>query len=134
MKTPVEIAQMHEQLGGTGLSGAFVYCGANRCTYQSQDLRPSQVLPDGTVDLGTGLVFHVNGKRGQNWRFIVSLEPSDTYTVRLWRSATAAEQAKGLRGVLLEEKDDIYCDTLQECVEGMYDRAIAKHCDGFIPS
>ncbi len=137
---PYTIRTIIEQCGGMGLRGAFVYIGASRFTYKCDDVesecRPgtrSSVTKEGLVDYEVGLTVKVNGKRGAGWHMMIAYEPDDTYSVYLWRRAYPNEEAKGLRGVVLNQCDDVYCDTLKEVVEKMYDRAIKEHNDGFIP-
>ena len=125
---------MLDQLG-RGINGSLAYVGASRLIYKN---RPDDSCPDasivtdnGLVDYQTGLQFNVNGKRG--WKIIVSLEPSDTYTVRLWHSFHPSITAKtGKFGENLEENSDVYCDMLADMVESMYDAAIQQYCGGFI--
>jgi len=133
MSLPYQIQAMLEQMG-SGLSGARVYVGASKLTYSCKyetGGAASKVMKNGTVDAPVALIFSVNGKRGAGWKMIVSLEPSDTYTVRLWKPCwrTSSDRV----GEILDESSDIYCDQLRECIERMYDRAIQKHCGGFIP-
>jgi hypothetical protein len=93
----------------------------------------SFVRPDGLVDWDVGLCFRVNGRRKQDWRIMVAYEPSDTYTVYLWRTAKPTEERAGLRGVVINRLDDVYGEDLKGVVEQMYDRAIKEHNGGFIP-
>jgi hypothetical protein len=138
-KVPETIRTIIEQCGGMGLRGAFVYVGAQEFSYKCPNVRgecrgsPSNITEHGLVDYGVGLTFRVNGKRGANWRMMIAYEPDDTYSVYLWRRAYPKEEEKGLRGVVLESADDVYCDTIKSVVEQMYDRAIKEHNDGFIP-
>ena len=131
------IKTMIEQLGGTGLTGAIVYCGGRDTTYMGRDddayPDPSYVDERGLVGYQIGICFRVNGKRGRNWKMLITLEPNDTYTVRLWCAATRSQQRQGIFGVVLDERTDVYADQLQEVVERVYDQAIKNHCDGFIP-
>ena len=142
MSVPYQIETMLAQMG-KGLSGARVYVGASQITYScKEEGGESKVLPNGLIDAPISVCFKVNGKRGASWKMIVSLEPSDTYTVRLWKPIrqTALAAAKAMEagkpekyGEVLDESSDVYCDVLQEVIERMYDRAIKKHNDGFIP-
>lgn len=133
---PVHIQQMIEQLG-QGYSGALIYTGGHdliyRCRPDGSRPDPSSVTEAGAIEFQTGLQFRVNGRRNAGWKIFVSLEPNDTYTVRLWRRALPTEQATGLAGVILDTANDVYCDDLQLTVEGMYDTAIEKFNQGFIP-
>lgn len=141
---PQTIQSIQQQLGH-GLTGAMVYVGASHPTYLCKHEyggAESKVLENGMIDAPVSLSFKVNGKRGQGWRIFISLEPSDTYTVRLWKSIKTSlkKTCKLLQekkiipvGEVLDTATDIYCDQLQECVEGMYDRAIKAHNQGFIP-
>jgi hypothetical protein len=141
MSIPYQIQAIMEQLG-SGLRGARAYVGASQLTYsckQESGGGESKVLENGLVDAPVALTFNVNGKKGAGWKIIISIEPSDTYTVRLWKpvrvSAKKVAEGRwdGKNGEILDESTDIYCDQLQESVERMYDRAIQKHSGGFIP-
>lgn len=132
-----QIRQMIDQMGGLGITGAFAYIGANQICSRSRpdDSKPdpSVVTPQGAISYQVGLQFAVNGKRGEGWKMVVAFEPSDTYTVRLWRRSTEDElKNAGVMGVILDSTDDVYCDNLQRVVESMYDRAIEQYCNGFI--
>jgi hypothetical protein len=130
---PSRISEMMRQLG-RGLSGALVYVGAGKVVYQDREpWRSSQELPNGLVRFDVGIAFPVNGKRGQGWKIVISLEPCDTYTVYLCRRANRKEQAAGKLGVVMKSQDDVYCDVLQQVVEATYDNAIREKNGGFIP-
>lgn len=129
---PQPIRDIQDQLG-RGLSGAMCYVGASNPTYLCRDwTSASKVRDDGTVHFDVGLCFQVNGKRGQGWRIIIAVEPCDTYTVRLWRKAKPSEVREGKLGVVMTEIEDVYCDTLKQVVEKVYDDAIREHNGGFI--
>jgi len=148
MSLPYQIEAMREQLG-KGLRGAMAYVGASKPTYTCKHETGggnSEVTENGLVSAPVALTFAVNGKRGAGWRIIVSIEASDTYTVRLWKpvNTTAKARMKEMEkaaaegrpmklGEVLDESSDVYCDVLQEVVERMYDRAINEKCGGFIP-
>ena len=54
------------------------------------------------------------------FRFHVAYEAgADTYTVRLWR-AIDPKLNNGKVGELVNERDDIYCDVLDETIDRMY--------------
>ena len=149
MSLPYQIEAMVSQLGGRGLNGAMAYVGASKPTYSCKfetGGANSKVTENGLVDAPVSLAFSVNGKRGAGWKIIVSIEASNTYTVRLWKplNATALARAKEMAaakaegrperyGEVLDESSDVYCDVLKEVVERMYDRAIKKDGDGFVP-
>lgn len=144
MSLPYQIEAMRQQLG-TGLRGAMAYVGASQPTYSCKyptGGATSKVTENGLVDAPVSLCFKVNGKRGAGWRMIVSLEATDTYTVRLWKknpmgAKTAMKlmaEGKPLKvGEVISERSDVYCDNLQQVVEGMYDDAIKEKNGGFIP-
>ena len=141
MNPPYTIRTIIQQMGGLGVNGAPAYVGAHQFSYKCppseseyRSSYPSRATPEGQLDYDVGLTFLVNGKRGQHWTMLVAYEPDDTYSVWLWRRATAVEQARGRLGVVLSRKDEVYCDTLKETIERMYDEAIRQHCGGFIPS
>lgn len=144
MSLPYQIEQMSHQIGN-GLNGGFAYIGASKkyytCKYPTGGAT-STVLPNGTVDAPVSLVFNVNGKKGAGWKIIVSLEPSDTYTVRLWKPSKislkkqcqlmSANQMVPV-GTVMATSTDVYCDQLQGCIEAMYDKSIREHNNGWIP-
>lgn len=130
------IEQMIELLGGLGLESSFTYTGATRIVCKSREdgskPDPSLVTDAGLVDYQVGIQFKVNGKRF--WKMVVSLEPSDTYTVRLWQGYTIPRIARsGKFGEVLYEFSDVYCDSLQDMVEHIYDLAVDEYLGGFIP-
>lgn len=132
-QVPYPIQAIVGQLGGMGLQGAIAYTGGHNFAYACKSGRgDSKVTPEGCVDYDTGFSFHVNGKRGRKWIIIVSLEFSDTYTVYLWQSATPKKRGQGIYGEILDKREDVYCDMLQEVAERMYDNAIKKYNKGFI--
>ena len=125
------------QLGGLGLRGAICYTGGQQVTYKD---RPDEMTPDpsridrGGVHFDTGIMWKVNGKRSQTWKELVTLEPSDTYTVRLLKINTPQQWAKtGYPCEVLYEASDVYCDMLQAIAEEAYDTAIKERNDGWIP-
>ena len=134
MTLPWRIEQILSQMGGRGLHGALVYTGASMVGYNNREddskPDPSTVDDKGFVDFQTGLMFKVNGPRGKLWKIIVSFEPNDTYTVRLWQGLSLAQTGK--IGEILFEFDDVYCDMLQSFIEEIYDTAIAKYNGGYI--
>lgn len=130
------IEQMIALLGGLGLGGSFAYVGASQIVYKSREDEskpdPSKVTDVGLIDYQIGIQFKINGKR--LWKIIVSLEPSDTYTVRLWQGySISTVDLLGIWGRVLYEFTDVYCDSLQDIVEHVYDTAIEEYLDGFIP-
>jgi hypothetical protein len=130
---PTRIQNIIEQLG-RGLRGALMMTGGQLIGYWDKPLtRTSSVTPEGLIDAECCLTFSVNGKRGQGWRFHIAYEPSDTYTVRLWRSYRSRSLDCSRCGVVLDCVENIYCDGLRDSVVGMYDEAIRRHCNGFIP-
>lgn len=131
------IQAMIDQMGGRGLRGAFVYCGASQIGYKAECAGTpdaSTFTEDGFVKYQVGLTFKVNGKRSQTWKMIVSYEPSDTYTVRLIKvHGTGTFVETGVASVLLAEAAEcVYADELQRVVEELYDSAIRRFNDGFI--
>jgi hypothetical protein len=58
---------------------------------------------------------------------LVTLEPSDTYDVRLVNLTAPIEDQ------VIEHRQDVYCDDLQHAVERVYDKAIESRNEGFIP-
>jgi hypothetical protein len=135
------IEQMMEQMGALNKNisrNCFAYIGATNPIYKAREddalPDPSSVGKDGMIEYQVGLQFNVNIKPG--WKIIVTLEPDDTYTVRLWRqhrrNTWLQKDGSMLVGEVIEEMTDVYCDMLQETVEHIYDQAIQKHNNGFI--
>jgi hypothetical protein len=123
MTLPYRIKSIIDQTGGEGLGGAFCYIGAQNFVYLDRDLSSSE-FKDGMLTFSTGLLFKVNGG-WRGWKMAITLEPNDTYTVRLM--AVRRDRAK-----LLDEVTDVYCDMLKFTVESMYDNAVNKYSGGFI--
>jgi hypothetical protein len=137
---PYAIRTIVQQVGGCGVHGALAYVGADhlcfKCPPSETEYRPSQrseVMPNGLLSYEVGLAFRVNGKRRQHWTMLIAYEPDDTYTVYLWRRPSRTQLIHGIAGLILDQCDQVYCDTLRSTVEQMYDRAIRKYCNGFIP-
>ena len=136
---PDTIQAILAQAGGLGLTGAFVYVGAQHFTYRCAEPRgeyrsgqPSRLIAEGgppRVEYEVGLQCYVNGKTGHRWTLIIAYEPDDTYTVWLVESH-AGRQATTM---VLACHRDVYCDTLQGVIEHAYDSAIRDHNGGFIP-
>lgn len=127
MPIPYQINEIVRQLGD-----AFFYVGGSKPVYrQRPDESPypnaSSVNEYGLVDYETGIQFSVNIGR-PHWKMVISLEPSDTYTVRLWKPGGAP----GVVGTVVDEAEDVYCDELNAFVSRMYDSAINKYQGGFI--
>lgn len=136
-RLPDTINAIIQQMGGRGITGAFVYVGAGRivhkCPRQEGECRSgyrSRVTPEGLIDYDVGIQFTVNGKPGELWKMVVAYEPDDSYSVWLW---TNKSSVPGKMGEVIEHREDIYCDNLKQCVEAMYDRAIQARNQGFIP-
>jgi len=138
---PYTFSNIIQQLGGTGINGAFAYTGGRNRAYHAGEgtdngaypLKMSSVKDNGTISADSYLQWDVNVKRGQVWRVIVAYEPNDTYTVRLWRMFGAQKMFKtGKVGEVLYEFGEVYCDNLKSVVESTYDQAINKYNNGFI--
>lgn len=136
---PETVQAIIAQAGGLGLGGAFVYVGAQNFTYRCAEAlgehrssRLSRLVSEGGqgfIDYEVGLQCRGNGKRGRAWTLIVAYEPTDVYTVWL---VEGHRDRKGSEMVLACQRD-VYCDTLQGVIEGVYDQAIRDHNQGFIP-
>jgi hypothetical protein len=135
MEAPYTINTIVAQLG-TGFYGALCYVGAHGFSYEcppgnegeTRPDRASSITPDGLVDYGVGLAFKVAGPPRAGWRIIVTYEPCDTYSVYMTRPPKKVECAEqGLRGVVLDQASDVYCDNLRHVVQNMFDRALEKH-------
>jgi len=129
---PWQIQTIIDQAGGRGIHGAFGYIGAHQFGYMFNPDDPNfsmSKFEDGYIHYGCGLRFKPNGKK--NWLMVIALDADkDTYSVYLM---AVGNIQTGCRSKLLDSMDDVYCDMLQDIVEKMYDRAIEKYCDGFIP-
>jgi len=69
----------------------------------------------GTITkLGTAnsLIFNLRGSPAGISKIEVTLDPSDTYTVKFWRGACGRHLAK-----LVHEIDNVYADGLNQCIE-----------------
>lgn len=138
MTAPLTINTIATQLG-SGINGALCYVGAHGFSYEcppGHDIvaRPdssSSITPNGLVDYGVGLAFKVNGPPRAGWKIIVTYEPDDTYSVYMTRPPKKIVEFKrqGLRGVVLDQASDVYCDNLKQVVENMYDRALKKYAE-----
>jgi len=117
---------IYEQLGGWRLRGAITYCGGREVRYGKFNPSYPQVEPDDNClfDFTNCLRFRPNTNRKS--LIIIAIQPSDTYTVWLWR------EKKELTGEIVGYADDVYCDNLQRIVEGMYDAYIKEYQKGFI--
>jgi hypothetical protein len=137
--TPQTISTILAQLG-RGLHGALVYVGAegvvHRCHAREGECRSrfrSNVGAEGVVNFDVGIKFRVNGKPSERWSMVIAYEGNDTYTVYLWRCATAAEKAAGLEGAVIESSNDVYAQNLKGVVERMYDDGLKARNGGFMP-
>jgi len=130
------IETMVAQLGGRGMSGAFLYTGASQMGYKAREddatPRDSGVEKHGLISYEIGIQFKVNSTK--RWKIIVTLESNDTYTIRLWHPFRRDKFIRtGIVGEVLDKATDVYCDQLQSIVESIYDQAIEKYCNGCIP-
>lgn len=136
---PDTIQTMIDQMGGRGTRGAFTYVGAQNLMYnqKTKEGTPNETryFPEhGTFDVDTGLTFNVNMGKGSQWKMIVAYQPSDTYSVFLWRGFRGEKAAKtGKMGEAVTKIHDVYADELQHTVESVYDDAIKKYKGVFIP-
>lgn len=133
---PYTIRTIIEQLGGAGISGALVYCGADqaklrwKCPQADGEYRGHsdgcEAMLACPLDMpeSVGIEFPVNGKDGEDWHMAVTYECNDTYTVRLFTKSPAV--------TFIETFEDAYGDNLKDVVENMYDRAIKNRNEGFI--
>ncbi len=130
------IQQMIQQMGGMGLNGAFTYTGARRITYKARedDGKPGDSVWDdksGTLSYDYGIMFTPN--LNINARMIVTVEYSDTYTIRLLKVHQLRTAVKtGQQAQVLAVCTDVYDDMLQDCVERMYDEWVREHQDNWI--
>ena len=89
------------------LASAFAYMGVDA----NLQLRPDTVA------------LFVNGKP-HTWVMTIQLAFSDTFTVRLYQVEDEV--------TLLEMREDVYFDELQDATEQMYDECIKKYNNGMI--
>lgn len=115
------------------LGQALPYVGAHGLSYahpadHRDESRPSSFHSkfENGLHYEVGLEFRVNGKRREQWRFVVVYEPDDTYTIWLF-------VIRDFKVEVARELRDIYADNLQESVESVYDHAIETRNEGFIP-
>lgn len=122
MENNWQIQEIIGQLGGRGLRGGLVYVGAHNLQARANGICESKVT-ETSIDFGVGLIFTPNIRR-RGARILITVEPSDTYTVRLLFVGKTIEVYK--------EFDNVYCDQLQFIVEQMYDEYIKTVQGGFI--
>lgn len=122
------------QLLGRGLNGAFAYIGADQLVYNCLDVdsKPlaSTVDDKGLISCEVGLMFRVNLGRPK-WKMVITVEPSDTYKLRLWKPLSLVKTGKV--GEVMVEYGDIYCEDLKRFVEETYDEWAKKIHGAFIP-
>ncbi len=106
---PDTIAAMFEQLGGRKIF-AMAFSGSAYST---------SPVPELVLNIATALR---RGAKGKATTVVVTLDPSDTYTVKTLRVGTART---GYATKTLETCEGIYCDMLRECVEGMTGLALS---------
>ena len=133
---PHTISVLFDQLGRYTLSGALVCVGSERgkAVYfhpegrDDEEVRGTEGMfeADGPA-FTVGVVFPVNGARKQGWMMAVNYSPADTYTVWLWR------RVPGEVPEMLQRIPGVYGDSLCETVISVYDDAIHRYNDGFIP-
>ena len=126
---------LYQQLGGQSLHGALVLTGARNVVSYPDDLNMPRVEPDdkGWMTCANGLAWQPN-VNARGVKFIIVLQPSDTYTIWLYKvvSRNSAAFRDGYAGTVLDKRDDVYFDQLIEVVDRMYVRYIEKYQDGFI--
>ena len=64
------------------------------------------------VDLGNGLQFSIKGSPRQVTKLVITLDPSDTYTVQAWK-------IRGRVCKMLAEQGNVYADSLHSTIETM---------------
>lgn len=128
-----QINAMLDQMG-RGINGALAYVGAQNISYKE---RADESTPDsstyddktGTLDYQVGVQFKPN--LNINARFVVTLEPSDTYTIRFIKLLPISHKS-GKVSKMLKVIGDVYCDQLQTLIEQTYDEWVNEHQQGFI--
>lgn len=124
-----------DQIGKSRLHGAYTLTGGRKLAFGPDvPLKQIEVDEAGCIDIVNGLMWQPNVSR-RNVKFIIVLQPCDTYTIWLWRGYTTQEFIKkndGKIGEVLEQMDDVYCDQLIDVIDSMYVDYIKKYQEGFI--
>lgn len=130
-----EIAStIYEQMGSRRLHGAFVLTGGRDLTFGSDEpLERVKVDEAGYIKIINGLMWKPNVTHPRV-KFIIILQPSDTYTIFIWKGFTTQQYIKngGKAGEVIEQVDDVYCDQLIDVIDSMYVEYIKKYQEGFI--
>jgi hypothetical protein len=126
-------AAIYQQAGGRSLHGAINLTGGRRVTYLPDgDLSPIGPDDRGALPMKNGLMWDPN-VRAHRTKFIVVLQPNDTYSVFLYKFKSPRSIAqKGIVGEVLQRVDDVYFDQLVDTIDAMYVAYIDEKQDGFI--
>ena len=86
------------------------------------DWNKSEVTPGGAIRYNFGVAFSLTG-RASSTKFIIALEPDDTYTVYVWRLRKRGD-TRPIIGEVLERHDGIYWDMMLELLEALYNEYV----------
>lgn len=131
-----QVAQtIYEQMGANSLHGAINLTGSRNVMLGSDNREQGRVEVDGGGYISTdnGLTFSPNVKSRQV-KFIVILQPNDTYTVFIWKGYTNSKAIKtGRAGQVINQVDTVYFDQLIDVIDAMYVEFLNEYEDGFLP-
>jgi len=122
-------------MGANGLHGAVNLVGGRNVMLGSDNRSQNWVEVDdkGFVSTDNGLMFQPN-VRSRRVKFIVTLQPNDTYTVIIWKGYTNSKAIKiGKIGAVISQMDTIHFDQLIDVIDTMYVAFLDEYEDGFIP-
>jgi hypothetical protein len=130
------IAQtLFKQLGGTSLTGAIVMTGGTNVVLGEDNLNiPRSVVDEaGLLSCQNGVRWNPN-VRSHKVKFLVILQPNDTYSVFIWKGFNTSKVVRtGKVGEVVARADDVYFDQLIDIVDQLYLNFLTDHEDGFIP-
>jgi hypothetical protein len=135
MATHQIAATIFDQMGKYRLHGAYNLTGGRQLTFApDRSLERVDVDEAGYLKTINGLMWRPNVTHPRV-KFIIVLQPSDTYTIWLWKGYTTRQLVKngGKKiGEVLEMVDDVYCDQLIDVIDHMYVEYVKKYQQGFI--
>lgn len=132
---PTNIAKtLYQQMGGHTIHGAIAITGGRKVAFFPDDYDLPQIEPDekGQLKLVNGLQYEPNVNK-RRVKFIIVLQPCDTYTVFLYQSNTINRMAStGIVGEVLDRRDDVYFDQLVDVIDDVYVAHVKEFQQGFI--
>ena len=126
---------IYEQMGTSNLHGAVNLVGGRNVMLGSDNREQGWVEADdkGFISTDNGLMFQPN-VRSHRVKFIVTLQPNDTYSVLIWKGFTNAKAIKtGKIGTVINQVDTIPVDQLIDVIDTTYVAFLDEYEDGFIP-